>query len=153
MLFLIYINDLPNCLRSASANLFADDTNISLSARNVHELEPLINSELANLKTWLIANKLSWNIAKIEFMVISSWQKRLADGQSKMCIQIDDKMIKQSGHTKSLGLTIDDRLSWSKDVHDLCKKILSDIGALKKIIPYILKNYLFTHCCANLQGV
>ena len=36
LLFLIYVNDLLNCLRSASANLFADDTNISLSARSLH---------------------------------------------------------------------------------------------------------------------
>ena len=29
ILFLLYINDLPNCLESTKANLFADDTNLS----------------------------------------------------------------------------------------------------------------------------
>ena len=29
LLFLLYINDLPNCLSLSSASMFADDTNIS----------------------------------------------------------------------------------------------------------------------------
>ena len=53
LLFLIYINDLPNCLRTASSRMFADDTNISIATKSVTELEPLINSELQNLHQWL----------------------------------------------------------------------------------------------------
>ena len=34
-LFLIYINDLPNCLREASLRMFADDTNITLTAKTL----------------------------------------------------------------------------------------------------------------------
>ena len=41
LLFLIYINDLPNCLNRASPRMFADDTNISIAANSVMELEPL----------------------------------------------------------------------------------------------------------------
>ena len=45
LLFLIYINDLPNCLNRASPGMFADNTNISIAANSVTELEPIINSE------------------------------------------------------------------------------------------------------------
>ena len=34
LLFLMYINDLPYCLRDAAPRMFADDTNITLSAKN-----------------------------------------------------------------------------------------------------------------------
>ena len=54
LLFLIYINDLPNCLNRASPRMFADDTNISIAANSVMELELLINSELKNLHQWLV---------------------------------------------------------------------------------------------------
>ena len=50
--------------------MFADDTNISYSSNNPTDLENLMNSSLVNLNRWLIANKLSLNIAKTEFMVI-----------------------------------------------------------------------------------
>ena len=35
LLFLMYINDLPNCLRQASPRMFADDTNITLTAKTL----------------------------------------------------------------------------------------------------------------------
>ena len=38
-LFLIYINDLPNCLRAATPRMFADDANIILSAKTLTELK------------------------------------------------------------------------------------------------------------------
>ena len=59
------------------------------------------------------------------------------DLESRRCdeinICIDDKMIKRVDHTKSLGLTIDAQLSWSKHVEEICKKASSAIGALKRV--------------------
>ena len=64
LLFLIYINDLPNCLDTSCAKMFADDTNITVPGCTFAELEQATNSELNNLYSWLKANKLSLNIAK-----------------------------------------------------------------------------------------
>ena len=61
----------------ASLRMFADDTNISIAANSVTELEQIINSELKNLHQWLLANRLSLNVAKTEFMIIGSRQKLL----------------------------------------------------------------------------
>ena len=75
LLFLIYINDLPNCLDISCAKMFADDTNITVPGCTFAELEQATNSELNNLNNWLKANKLSLNIAKTEFMMISTRQR------------------------------------------------------------------------------
>ena len=60
-------------------------------------------------------------------------------GRNSQCddidISIDDKMIKRVDHTKSLGLTIDTQLSWSKHVDEICKKASSAIGALTLSCP------------------
>ena len=58
-----------------------------------------------------------------------------------MCpkIYLDDQIIKRVDHTKSLGLTIDAHLSWSKHVEEICKKVSSAIGALKRVRPFIWK--------------
>ena len=40
-------------------------------------------------------------------------------------------MIRRVDYTKSLGLTIDDRLSWSNHVDEICRKVSSAIGAVK----------------------
>ena len=48
LLFLIYINDLPNSSEKLSFKIFADDTNVFASAR---DLEHVMNSELAKVSS------------------------------------------------------------------------------------------------------
>ena len=69
LLFLIYINDLPNCLGTSSPRMYADDTNITYPGNSIHEIELNLNKELANVRDWLLANKLSLNAAKTEYML------------------------------------------------------------------------------------
>ena len=95
------------------------------------------NLELLNLHCWLKANKLSLNVAKTEFMVIGSRQKLLAESHNEINIKLEDQVISNVDHAKSLGLIIDNRLSWSNHVNELCKKVTSAIGALRRIRPLI----------------
>ena len=48
---------------------------ISFQSNKLDELEDLMNIELGKLKEWFNVNKLSLNVAKTEFMVISSRQR------------------------------------------------------------------------------
>ena len=70
ILFLLYINDLPNCLESTKANLFSDDTNLSCKGLSPHEIETKLKKDIENVHRWLTANKLSLNMKKIEFMLM-----------------------------------------------------------------------------------
>ena len=56
--------------------MYAEDTTVTFSAENTASLEFQINKELASLENWLIANKLSLNISKTEFMLVTTRQKR-----------------------------------------------------------------------------
>ncbi len=76
LLFLIYINDLPNCLIHSCARMFADDTNLTYASNNIHEINHNFNEDhFANVSEWLSANKLTLNQAKTEFMLIGSRQR------------------------------------------------------------------------------
>ena len=55
LLFLIYINDLPNVSDKLSFFLFADDTNIYFESDDLLCLERTINNELKQLNLWLKA--------------------------------------------------------------------------------------------------
>ena len=72
LLFLVYINDLRECLNDGLPRMYTDDTNISFQSDKFVKLETLMNIELEQLKEWLNVNKLSLNVAKTEFMVIGS---------------------------------------------------------------------------------
>ena len=52
--------------------MFADDTNISISAGSVEKLETHLNFELDKIYRWLVANRLTLNVSKTEYMIIGS---------------------------------------------------------------------------------
>ena len=92
LLFLTYVNDLPNCLGNASASMFADDTNITATGQTVQELQTNLNNNLENVHHWLLANRLTLNYNKTEYMIIGSRQKIL-NIQEEPLISIGNETI------------------------------------------------------------
>ena len=72
LLFLIYINDLSDCLEYSSTPMFADDTTLTTSGKYFNEDEAALISDFDNVKEWLFANKLSLNLVKAEYLLIRS---------------------------------------------------------------------------------
>ena len=64
ILFIIYINDICNVSDVVKCDLFADDTNIFCSERNLTDLQFALNRELSKLFVWFSVNKLSLNVSK-----------------------------------------------------------------------------------------
>ena len=131
LFFLIYINDLPQCLNHATARLFADDTNLTVTGVSIQEIESNMNRDLAHVNDWLLANKLSLNVVKTEFILIGSAQK-LNSIVIQPNIEINQVKINQVGNATVLGVEIDDR-SWHSHIDKVAKKVTSGIGAIRKI--------------------
>jgi hypothetical protein len=93
LLFLLYINDLPECLHEAAPRLFADDTNLTVAGESIEEVELAMNNDLLSVHTWLLANKLSLNVSKTEFILIGS-NHRLKNLTNQPNIKIDQDKIK-----------------------------------------------------------
>ena len=64
LLFLIYVNDLSNCLSFSNASLFVDNTNLTTSGISVEVVQNRLNEDLEKVHRWLLANKLTLNIKK-----------------------------------------------------------------------------------------
>ena len=50
LLFLLLINDLPNCLKHSTPGLFADDTNITIAGIDITVIENLLNEDLEQFR-------------------------------------------------------------------------------------------------------
>ena len=55
--------------------MFADDTNLTTSGKSIKDIQNQLNSDLENIHTWLLTNKLTLNKEKTEYMIISSRQR------------------------------------------------------------------------------
>ncbi len=87
LLFLIYVNNLPNVSDLFFSVLFADDTNVFVTGNNLHELTATVNTELDKLSEWLRLNKLSINVPKRHYMLFSNKHKKA----NNINIEIDHK--------------------------------------------------------------
>ena len=112
--------------------MYADDTNVTFAASDMLALETQINTELKSINLWLRANKLILNVAKTEFMVISSHQKLQSLNDKTINNNVEGVKINQTDHSKALGLNIDGNLSWKEHIHAVSKKVASSIGALSE---------------------
>ena len=99
LLFVVYINDLPNCLSLDSPRMYADDTNLTFAASYMIGSDTKINNELKSTDLLLRANNLS-NIAKTEFMVISARPKLQSLNDKTININVDGVQINQTNHSK-----------------------------------------------------
>ena len=136
LLFLLYINDLPNCLANAHPRMYADDTHLTFASNDVAHLEENMNDDLDKITEWLTANNLTLNSSKTEFMLIGSRQ-RLNTFNRLPSFTIDGNSIKQVESTKSLGVYIDENLTWNTHIRHISKKIASCIGTLKRSRSFV----------------
>ena len=62
LLFIIYINDMPRCLKHSHPILFTDDTTVYLIGKNITELYEMMNNELETLNEWFKTNETPTNL-------------------------------------------------------------------------------------------
>ena len=67
--FLLYINDLPNTSKLFSFHLFANDTYIYCSRKDLNYLELILNQELHTVAEWMKSNRLALSILKTNFVL------------------------------------------------------------------------------------
>jgi hypothetical protein len=98
-------------------------------------------------------------------MVIGSRQRLATFSETNdLNVFVDNEKIKKVQSTKSLGLTIDEHLTWKNHINNITKKISSGISALKRVRPFInretaVKAYrglvepYFTYCSPVWDGI
>jgi len=127
LLFLLYINDLPTSCPLFYSTLFADDTSLFLSGRNIDETVSLMNIELMKVKEWLECNRLSLNIRKTKVLIFSTKRRHTV---TKLNVVIDGEVIEKVNEIKFLGVILDHKLSWQTHIKKIKTKIAKNIGLL-----------------------
>ena len=158
LLFLISCNDLPSTLSYCKAILFADDTTIYKSHKNLRYLQWCVHEELKHLLDWFWANKLTLNLSQSCCMLFTPCTSHLL----KFDLMVENVEIPIVNCTKFLGVWIDDKLNWRKHVNTLVLKIKRNIALLqqscnfldshtKKIIYYA---HIYSHVnyCLSVWG-
>ena len=133
LLFLIYINDLPNASNIFDMLMYADDTTLFCNMTDTITVD-VINEELSKICDWLGANKLSLNIVKTKYMLYHSINKRVIYPKLK----INNNNIDRITQFNFLGVILHERMPWKQHIEHIRLKIAKTIGIiyrLKSIYP------------------
>ena len=120
LLFLIYIDDIPNALNSIP-RLFADDTCLVIHSANPGLLRNNIISELQKVHIWTNANTITVNPPKTMTLIIPP---KIIKPSPDIDIQFLNTSISANDEIKYLGITIDTRLNFEEHIGIVAKKFL-----------------------------
>ena len=73
--FILYINDLPECLTKCDINLYADDTIIYYADKTAKEVEITLQTNIDKVSDWLEGNKLLLNQKKMKMILFGTKPK------------------------------------------------------------------------------
>lgn len=135
LLFIIYINDLPNIYKLAKFILYADDANIIITGKDVNDIKSKVDELATALTSWVDCNGLKLNLDKTNYMIFSN--NRL-HSEHDYNIKIANRYIKRTDSTKFLGVIINEKLNWNQHIAAIKQKMSRHIGImykLKGIIP------------------
>ena len=130
LLFLLYVNDISNTSPLLSFILFADDTNIFYSHPDMNTVIHTLNVELPKVSLWFKCNKLSLNLQKTNYI---HFKNRNLQNIIPFDIIIDELPLDKKTHTKFLGVTIDEHLTWNEHIRAITTSISRGVGILYKL--------------------
>ena len=133
ILFLLYINDLPNISNVFFPVLFADDTTITFCDKFPNIFVNKCNADLEKLNSWTISNRLSINTEKTFYIVITN---QIID-QPFPNVILNNEIIQMAQSGKFLGVILDHKMKFNLHINAICRKISKSIGILFKLRDYL----------------
>ena len=136
-----------------SVHQYADDTQlyIGIDPRSIENVLPLVNNCTASLQEWFLLNGLCLNPAKSESMVLGTGAQ-LKKVESITTITVAENAIGLSHELKSLGVILDERLSFDAHVNNICKNAHFHIRALRHIRQSISKEAAKMVACSIVSS-
>ena len=127
VLFLIFINDLPDNIRS-SVRLFADDCELYRNIKSPIDCQ-ILQDDLNSISQWETDWQMKFNVAKCHSMRVT---RHLPDKQILFDYTIHQQKLEQAQSAKYLGLTITDNLDWGQHVSEISCKATKTMGFLRR---------------------
>ena len=127
VLFLIFINDLPDNIRS-SVRLFADDCVLYRNVKSPLDCQ-ILQDDLNSLAKWEMDWQMKFNVSKCHSMRVT----RLHPSRHiDFNYTLHQQTLEQVQSAKYLGLTITDDLDWGQHISEITCKATKTLGFLRR---------------------
>ena len=140
LLFLVYINDLPDLLLS-EAKLFADDTSLFSTVFDLVGSSEILNNDLSAVKNWAFQWKMAFNpdSNKQATEVVFSHKRTRTNHPT---LYFNNSPVATAPFQKHLGLILDEKLNFSHHLNEKISKANKGIGLIKQLRLYLPRKAL-----------
>ena len=139
LLFILYVNDMYKCSNKFIFTLFADDTSLFYAADKTADISNILNIELGNVSDWLVANKLSLNVSKSNYII---FEPITCKHKFNLQLMIMNENLERVEQAKYLGVFIDKKLNWAVHINYINQKLCKSLGILSKLRHYLNRDCL-----------
>ena len=134
LLFNLFINDLVLFIEYTALGNYADDNNLSITGTNIENIKKLLLADFKTVIEWFSDNYIIINPDKCKYMCKG---KTIDDNDH---LSFNEFNLKNSDYEIILGITIEQKLTFTKHIKNLCKKAGQKLCALLRISPYLYEN-------------
>ena len=135
LFFLIYVNDLTHHLNEVNVNLYADDTVLYVSGKNIELCKELLQNALQLFGGWCDSNALHINEAKTKAMLFGT-AKRIKN-VGKLELKLKGETLQQVPSYKYLGVTLDSTLSFKQHLAGVIRTVSHKIYVLSRVRKFL----------------
>ncbi|XP_068994256.1 uncharacterized protein [Neodiprion pinetum] len=167
LLFSLFINDLPTCLRYCNHLFYANDSVIYLTCKlsELEESVTKINKDLAAIMEWCKENRLKMNAIKTKAIIFgSAFNINSINVDQLPKLVLGEEEIEYVDNFKYLGVMLDPRLSWTYQVTRVCnsasrtlyrlRQSVNEVGvSLKRQLVVSLVLPIFDYCATALTNL
>ena len=130
-LFLLYVNNLPDVIKSSQVSMFAGDTKVFSTIRSQDDVKSL-QADLVDLEHWSCISGLTFNQSKCKHQRIT--RKILPVTSS---FELGNHLIDTTENEKDLGVWLSSKLTWKKQVYVQTAKANKLLGHISRNTTFI----------------
>ncbi len=132
-LFLIFINDLPSCIKN-DCSIFADDTTVYSTGQSRNIITKSLSPDMDRAAHWASSWGMLYNAEKSEVMTISKAKPPTEiSGTNNEEVTMNGAELPSCRVHKHLGVLINSSLTWGDHINEVYTKCARQTGALRKL--------------------
>ena len=136
VLFLLFINDMPDCVRSF-CQLFADDTKVFNKVANLEDAL-LLQNDVSALVQWSFTWLLNFHPDKCKVLTLGPIERIWkAYNYTMMNSNQDEISLEHVGEEKDLGIIFQENLSFDEHIHSRIKKANQMMGLIRRVFTFL----------------
>ena len=144
LMFLLFINDYPQCIRNSEIYMYADDIVIVSSGNTYEESANILRQDVAATSAWCNSNCLTINKKKTKVMRIT--RNRIGGVIPELVVHIGNNRLEDVKEYRYLGVNMDHRFTFKPQVTGMLRTISHKISLLGRIRKYMEENQSFLIC-------